>query len=120
MGVLTGVQELQTEEIPRMVRRGTACWEGGTCVNFATELLGWLRGVVKEEGRVYRVRMGRKAGVVEVREEGVGDGGIVSGEWRAWREEMKGRGRGQEGEKVEGKVGEKEKEKEEGKVDGEA
>ncbi|KAF1974545.1 RAI1-domain-containing protein [Bimuria novae-zelandiae CBS 107.79] len=90
-GILTGVQELETGAIPGMVRRGTGCWDGNVCINFAAAVLGWLREVVKEEGKVYRVRLGKKTGVVEVREEGDGGGGIVSREFREWRKEMEGK-----------------------------
>lgn len=92
MGILTGVQELETASIPGMVRRGTGCWDGNVCINFAAGFLGWLRGVVREEGAVYRVRLGKKEGVVEVVRVGEGEGeGIVSEEWKAWREELRKR-----------------------------
>ncbi|CBY01113.1 predicted protein [Plenodomus lingam JN3] len=67
-----------------MVRRGTACWDGNVCINFATEMLGWLKGVVKGEG-VYSIVLRKKSGVVEVRRVKDGTGGIVSDEFLAWR-----------------------------------
>ncbi|KAJ4302768.1 decapping endonuclease targeting mRNA [Kalmusia sp. IMI 367209] len=65
-GILTSVQELETGKIPGMVRRGTKCWDGNVCINFAAGFLGWLREFMKEEGSVYRLRLGKKAGAVEV------------------------------------------------------
>ena len=111
MGILTGVQELETGQIPGMVRRGTGCWDGNVCINFAAEVVGWLREVVREEGKVYRIRLGKKAGVVEGEVLGEGDGGIVSREWREWRGELAKKGDGEDKEE------EKEKEKEKEKVE---
>jgi RAT1-interacting protein len=91
MGILTGVQELETNKIPGMVRRGTQCWDGNTCINFAAAFLGWLRGVVTEEGKVYRLRLEKKAGVVELNEVKDAAGGIVSKEFEEWRRELNGR-----------------------------
>ncbi|KAJ4353939.1 decapping endonuclease targeting mRNA [Didymosphaeria variabile] len=89
-GILTGVQELETNKIPGMVRRGTHCWDGNTCINFAAALLGWLKGVVTEEGKVYRLSLGKKTGVVELRETKEATGGIVSKAFEEWRKELKG------------------------------
>ncbi|KAL1608330.1 decapping endonuclease targeting mRNA [Paraconiothyrium brasiliense] len=90
-GILTGVQELETNKIPGMVRRGTHCWDGNTCINFATAFLGWLRSVVTEEGKVYRLSLEKKAGIVEVRETKEAAEGIVSKDFDEWRKELKGR-----------------------------
>lgn len=89
-GILTGVQELETNKIPGMVRRGTQCWDGNTCINFAAAMLSWLRGVVTEEGKVYGLRLGKKTGVVEVSEVREAAGGTVSTEFTQWRKELKG------------------------------
>jgi RAT1-interacting protein len=91
MGVLTGVQEMETNKIPGMVRRGTHCWDGNTCINFTAAFLGWLRGVVTEEGKVYRLRLEKKAGIVELGEVKEAAGGIVSKEFEEWRRELNGR-----------------------------
>ena len=73
-----------THELPGMVRRGTGCWDGNVCVNFAAEFLGWLKETGREEG-VYSVVLRKKGGVVEVRKVREGTGGIVSEEFLAWR-----------------------------------
>jgi RAT1-interacting protein len=83
-GILRGVQTLNTHDLPGMVRRGTRCWDGNTCINFATEFLGWLKGTVTEEG-VYSIVLRKKSGVVEVRRVKEGTGGILSEEFLAWR-----------------------------------
>lgn len=88
MGILTGVQELETNKIPGMVRRGTQCWDGNTCINFAAAFLGWLKSVVTEDGKVYRLKLEKKAGVVEVGEVRDAAGGIVSKEFEEWRREL--------------------------------
>ena len=51
-GILRGLQTFNTHEIPGMVRRGTGCWDGNVCINFATQFLGWLKDVVRDEGGV--------------------------------------------------------------------
>ncbi|KAF2273178.1 RAI1-domain-containing protein [Westerdykella ornata] len=108
-GILKGLDVYETARIPGMVRRGTRCWDGNVCVNFAAGFLGWLRGVVLEEagrggGGVWRVRLRRRGGVVEVQRvegsfgEGKGRmGGIVSREFLEWREGGRGGGGGCEG-----------------------
>lgn len=87
-GVLEGLQEMETHAIPGMVRRGTKCWDGNVCLKWVEGLLGWLREVVKEEGAVWRVRLGKGRGVVECERVRGGDrehSGIVSREFTEWR-----------------------------------
>lgn len=84
-GILRSLQTFNTHEIPGMVRRGTGCWDGNVCINFATSFLAWLKETIKDQG-VYSVVLRKKSGVVEVRrvkEEGTG--AIVSEEFLAWR-----------------------------------
>jgi RAT1-interacting protein len=83
-GILRGCQTFNTHELPGMVRRGTHCWDGNVCINFATAFLAWLKEVVKEGG-VWSVLLRKKSGVVEVRRVGEGVGGIVSEEFLRWR-----------------------------------
>ncbi|KAF2031401.1 RAI1-domain-containing protein [Setomelanomma holmii] len=83
-GILRGLQTFNTHELPGMVRRGTNCWDGNVCINFATEFLGWLKETVTEEG-VYSIVLRKKSGVVEVKKVKEGTGGIVSEEFLAWR-----------------------------------
>lgn len=93
-GILTGVQELETGQIPGMVRRGTQCWDGNTCINFAAAMLQWLKDNVKEDGKVYKLRLGKKTGVVELSpaiDDSSGSVDIVSKEFEDWRKELNGR-----------------------------
>lgn len=114
-GILRSLQTFNTHELPGMVRRGTGCWDGNVCINFATEMLGWLKSVVKDEG-VYSVVMRKKSGVVEVRRVRDGTGGIVSEELLDWR--RRGEGAGETAGAGKGK--EKEMEKQNGEVEAEA
>ncbi|CAN9382950.1 unnamed protein product [Alternaria alternata] len=98
-GILRGLQTFNTHEIPGMVRRGTNCWDGNVCINFATEFLGWLKGVVVDEG-VYSVVLRKKSGVVEVRRLRDGTGDIVSTAFKAYK--SKGGGAGHDDGEVEG------------------
>jgi len=97
-GILKGLQTFNTHEIPGMVRRGTNCWDGNICINFAAAFLEWLKGVVVDEG-VWSVVLRKKSGVVEVRRVGDGTGGIVSEEFKMW----KARGHGSSGAEAEAK-----------------
>ncbi|KAL1608745.1 decapping endonuclease targeting mRNA [Nothophoma quercina] len=83
-GILKGLQMFNTHELPGMVRRGTACWDGNVCINFAAEFLGWLKETVREDG-VYSIVLRKKGGVVEVKKVREGTGAIVSEEFIAWR-----------------------------------
>lgn len=83
-GILRGLQTFNTHEIPGMVRRGTNCWDGNMCINFATEFLGWLKDTITEQG-VYSIVLRKQSGVVEVKRVKAGTGGIVSEEFLAWR-----------------------------------
>ncbi|KAH8725955.1 RAI1 like PD-XK nuclease-domain-containing protein [Phaeosphaeriaceae sp. PMI808] len=74
-GILRSTQKFNTHELPGMVRRGTNCWDGNVCINFASEFLTWLKGVVKEEG-VWSVVLRKKSGVVEVKRMKDGTGGL--------------------------------------------
>jgi RAT1-interacting protein len=108
-GILRSLQTFNTHEIPGMVRRGTNCWDGNVCINFATEFLGWLKGVVVDEG-VYSTVLRKKSGVVEVKRVGDGTGEIVSKEFKEFK------GQGSEAGKGDGEVDE-EVQKEGGTVD---
>ncbi|KAF2474284.1 HLA class III protein Dom3z [Lindgomyces ingoldianus] len=84
-GILRSVEMYETNQIPGMVRRGTRCWDGNTCINFTTAFLGKLKEIVTEEG-VYRISLRKKAGVIEVwKEKEEGTGGILSKEFLNWR-----------------------------------
>lgn len=83
-GILRGLQTFNTHELPGMVRRGTNCWDGNICINFATAFLGWLKETITQDG-VYSIVMRKKSGVVEVQRIKDGTGDIVSEEFIAWR-----------------------------------
>jgi RAT1-interacting protein len=88
-GILRGLQTFNTHEIPGMVRRGTNCWDGNVCINFATAFLEWLKGVVVGGG-VYSIVLRKKSGVVEVRRVKDGTGGIVSEEFKRHKDKATG------------------------------
>lgn len=85
-GILRGLQTFNTNEIPGMVRRGTNCWDGNVCINFATEFLGWLRKTMERDSGVYSIVLRKKSGVVEVKKVADGKGAIISEEYKAWRD----------------------------------
>lgn len=86
-GMLRNLQTFNTHEIPGMVRRGTGCWDGNVCINFATSFLAWLKETITDQG-VYSVVLRKKSGVVEVRRvKQEGTGSIVSEDFLAWRKQ---------------------------------
>jgi RAT1-interacting protein len=82
-GVLRGLQTFNTHELPGMVRRGTGCWDGNVCINFAAAFLAWLKETITEEA-VYSVVLKKKSGVVQVTKVKEGTGGVVSEEFLMW------------------------------------
>lgn len=85
-GILRGLDEYDTGRLPGMVRRGTGCWDGSVCVNFAAAFLETLRGWITDEGGVYKIELRKRAGVIEVEKvQEKGTAGIVSEEFLAWR-----------------------------------
>lgn len=84
-GTLMALQEFETQEIPGMVARNTALWDGNVCVNFAAAFLEWLRTVVKGDG-VWRIEKREKTGFIGARKVGMsGSGDILSEKFSAWR-----------------------------------
>jgi RAT1-interacting protein len=41
-GILTNVQELETQKLPSMVKARNASWNGNVCINFAAEFLSCM------------------------------------------------------------------------------
>jgi RAT1-interacting protein len=84
-GILRAIDIYETGRIPGMVRRGTACWDGNTCINFAAAFLDHLKRTIVEEG-VYNISLKNKSGIIEIRkvqEQGTGD--VVSEPFLDWR-----------------------------------
>ena len=112
-GILTGVEEYETVDLPRMVKERAALtnrrplWEKEVCINFAGACLTWLRDIIredekrnkvdapigdardqklKEQGGTWKIRRKERSDVIEVwkvEERGYGD--ILSREFVAWR-----------------------------------
>ncbi|KAF9881138.1 hypothetical protein CkaCkLH20_01288 [Colletotrichum karsti] len=85
-GLLTSVEEIETEKIPDTVeRRGNAAWNGDMCVNFAAEFLVWLRQTINDDG-VWRIRRQPGSPEIEVfRVEEAGHGQILTDDFINWR-----------------------------------
>ncbi|KAI8992593.1 RAI1 like PD-XK nuclease-domain-containing protein [Pilobolus umbonatus] len=45
-GQIKHIQKYKTLEIPRMVREKSNTWDASVCLNFADQLLDWIKGVV--------------------------------------------------------------------------
>ena len=88
-GILESIQEMDTSGIPGNVKRnGRGSWDGNSCISFTASFLEWLRDVIKEEGGVWRIRRRERSGEIEVFRIGEGDGGIITKEFREWREKL--------------------------------
>ncbi|KAF2736955.1 RAI1-domain-containing protein [Polyplosphaeria fusca] len=86
-GILRGLDVYETTKIPGMVRRGTGCWDGNTCINFATAFLDHLKRSITQEG-VYKITLRKKSGVIEIAKvQQEGNGGILSEEFTTWRDD---------------------------------
>lgn len=84
-GILRTIDVYETNQIPGMVRRGTRCWDGNTCINFTTAFLDHLKKTITTEG-VYKISLKKKAGVIEISKvQQSGTAGILSNEFLEWR-----------------------------------
>ncbi|MCJ1375485.1 decapping endonuclease targeting mRNA [Loxospora ochrophaea] len=85
-GFLQRLEELQTQDIPSLVKRnGRGTWDGNLCINFAASFLDWLKRTITTDG-VYRIRRKRAAYTIDVfKLEETGSGDILSQDFLAWR-----------------------------------
>ncbi|KAG9245313.1 protein RAI1 [Calycina marina] len=85
-GILKRIEELDTASIPGTVkRRGRGTWDGNMCINFASELLEFIKATVTEDG-VYRIRRKGRSATIEIfKIEETGHGEILSDEFINWR-----------------------------------
>ena len=85
-GVLQRLEELETKNIPSMVkRRGKGTWDGNLCINFTASFLDWLKHTVTSDG-VWRIRRRERTPVIEVfKHEETGYGDVLSPEFVKWR-----------------------------------
>ncbi|KAI9782788.1 MAG: decapping endonuclease targeting mRNA [Peltula sp. TS41687] len=88
-GVLQRIQELETKNIPADVRKGRRTWDGNLCINFAASFLHWLRGIIVEEGGVWRIRKRENESTIDVfRLEETGYGDVLSADFVQWRQSL--------------------------------
>ncbi|KAI9884121.1 MAG: decapping endonuclease targeting mRNA [Watsoniomyces obsoletus] len=87
-GILERVQELETQTIPKDVKRkGKATWDGNICINFAASFLEWLKASISTPG-VWRIAKHEHSAHIEVHKlEETGYGDILSPEFVEWREQ---------------------------------
>ncbi|KAL8905428.1 MAG: hypothetical protein Q9171_006663 [Xanthocarpia ochracea] len=85
-GILQSLEELQTNQIPKLVKhKGKGSWDGNLCINFTANFLDWLKSTIVEDG-VWRIRKKEKATVIEVfKIEESGHGDILSHDFFTWR-----------------------------------
>ncbi|KAL9031412.1 MAG: hypothetical protein Q9196_000561 [Gyalolechia fulgens] len=86
-GVLQSLEELDTAQIPRLVKtKGKSSWDGNVCINFTAAFLEWLSATIIEDGGIWRIRKREKVPVVEVFKVGEsGYGNILLKEFVEWR-----------------------------------
>ncbi|EPE34132.1 Protein RAI1 [Glarea lozoyensis ATCC 20868] len=85
-GILQRIEEISTASIPSKVKReGRGTWDGNMCINFASELLGFLKATITEEG-VWRIRRKERSSTIEVyKQEQTGHGDILPDDFINWR-----------------------------------
>lgn len=84
-GILQRFEELETKNIPGMVKRGKGIWDGNLCINFTAAFLDWLKQTITTDG-VWRIRRRERSPVIEIfRNEESGCGDILSPEFIEWR-----------------------------------
>ncbi|KAJ1823994.1 decapping endonuclease targeting mRNA, partial [Coemansia sp. RSA 2599] len=49
-GVLRHVEDIRTQDMPRRVRGQRSMWEANVCMNFAEQILGFIKEAVTEQG----------------------------------------------------------------------
>ncbi|CCU76689.1 Dhp1-interacting protein Din1 [Blumeria hordei DH14] len=90
-GILTRIEEIATDSIPRMVKtRGHSTWDGNVCLNFAAEFLRFIRETITEKGvwRIRRQAFSHEIEVFQVSETGFD--GILSDDFISWRSRITG------------------------------
>ncbi|EMR90125.1 putative protein rai1 protein [Botrytis cinerea BcDW1] len=85
-GILQSVERINTAQIPGMVKRGgNNSWDGDMCINFANQILQFLKATIIGDG-VWKIRRREKSMAIEVfKVEEKGHGGILSDEFVEWR-----------------------------------
>jgi len=84
MGILQSLEEVDTQRIPGMVKRGRGTWDGNLCINFTAAFLDWLKQTITSDG-LWRIGRRDKSPVIEVIRLGEGTGEILSNEFIEWR-----------------------------------
>ena len=64
-GILTGLEELETESIPASVK-GQGLWDGFACINFAADFLEWLKKFMTAQEGTWRIKKQKNADSIEV------------------------------------------------------
>ncbi|KAF2669216.1 rai1 protein [Microthyrium microscopicum] len=87
-GQLQRLQEIQTQSIPGTVKRGKASWNGNMCVNFAAEVLEFLKKSITSEGvwRISRKKGDPNISVYKIEETGTGQ--ILRDDFIEWRQQL--------------------------------
>lgn len=101
-GILQRLEELETKNIPGIVKRqGKGTWDGNLCINFTAAFLdcessttcnvestnasSGLKQTITTDG-VWRIRKRERSSLIEVfKNEGYGHGDILSPEFVEWR-----------------------------------
>ena len=86
-GFLFELEELQTQSIPKMVSNMfPGRWDAYACLSAAASFLDFLKANI-DEGGVWRVSRAKgDQGIRLVKDEAEGTGGIVSEQFKRWRE----------------------------------
>ncbi|KAJ2370636.1 decapping endonuclease targeting mRNA [Coemansia sp. RSA 2611] len=71
-GYLREVRDIRTQDMPRIVRNKPRMWEANVCMNFATQILQFLRYWVSEQGPEVQYRLEYDPDATEIRVHALG------------------------------------------------
>ncbi|KAF2766729.1 protein rai1 [Teratosphaeria nubilosa] len=91
-GRLTGIQELQTQRIPSIVKQSTRAWDGNICINFTAAFLDNLKQTIGGQEGVWRLQKRKGEKMVRIfKTHESGTGNILKESFKQHRQKMQAR-----------------------------
>lgn len=86
-GLLTRLQEFETQKIPGIVARGEGTWNGNVCIKFTAAFLEFLKKTLEGQDGVWRIKRSKNSHEITIdRVEGTGTGSLLTADFTAHRE----------------------------------
>ena len=88
-GLLTRLQEFETQKIPGIVARGEQTWNGNVCIKFSAAFLEFLKKTLEGQDGVWRIKRSKNSREIEIlKVEHSGTGTILTKAFKTHRESM--------------------------------